>query len=94
MLAGTLCLMSAYAHCECDPERVASNHQGLIQLKIVSNLTCLQCQNSLSPEFRRVLAKVCDSWKQHSLTANSDSNARSKQPDIIPLWHSAPSVLQ
>jgi hypothetical protein len=91
MLAGTLCLMSAYAHCNCDN----ANNQGLISLKIVSNLTCLQCQNGLSPEFRRVLAKVCDSWRQHSLLAQSDGNGRASSPQIdTPLWHSAPSIVQ
>ncbi len=91
MLAGTLCLMSAYSHCACSNE----NNQGLIGLKIVSNLTCLQYQNSLSPEFRRVLAKVCDSWKQHSLLAHSDGNTRQTAPPASKqLWHNAPNTVQ
>jgi hypothetical protein len=91
MLAGMLCLMSAYAHCNCEN----ANNQGLISLKIVSNLTCLQCQNGLSPEFRRVINKVCDSWRQHSLLAHSDGKtSQSLQAAGTPLWHSAPSAVQ
>ena len=62
MLAGTLALMSAYAHGACKA------HQGLISGKILSNLCCLQAQNSLSPEFRKVLSQVGNSWQQHQLT--------------------------
>jgi hypothetical protein len=91
MLAGTLCLMSAYSHCSCGNE----NNQALIGLKIVSNLTCLQYQNSLSPEFRRVLSKVCESWRQHSMLAHADGSAsQSATPDSKPLWHAAPSTVQ
>jgi hypothetical protein len=89
MLAGTLCLMSAYSHCQCSNE----NNQGLIGLKIVSNLTCLQYQNSLSPEFRRVLGKVCDSWRQHSLLSSSDHIDEKTQAQSQ-LWHAAPAVVQ
>ncbi len=81
MLAGTLCLMSAYSHCHCANE----NNQGLIGLKIISNLTCLQYQNSLSPEFRRVLSKVCDSWRQHS---QIDADASTLH------WHQASHTVQ
>ncbi len=92
MLAGTLCLMSAYSHCACSNE----NNQGLIGLKIVSNLTCLQYQNSLSPEFRRVLGKVCESWRQHSLLAHSDmpqkDDVTASQPPAH--WHNAPITVQ
>jgi hypothetical protein len=95
MLAGTLCLMSAYAHCHCSNEGNSANNQGLISLKIISNLTCLQCQNGLSAEFRRVLAKVCDAWRQHSLLAHSDGKtALSLQATSTPLWHSAPTAVQ
>ncbi|MBS7807733.1 hypothetical protein [Variovorax sp. PCZ-1] len=86
MLAGTLCLMSAYSHCNCDN----AENQGLINLKIVSNLTCLQCQNGLSPEFRRVLAKVCESWRQHSLLTHAAAGA---SQDNTLLWHNAPSAV-
>ncbi|NJS36470.1 MAG: hypothetical protein HC765_08645 [Brachymonas sp.] len=61
MLAGTLALMSAYAHGACRA------HQNLISGKIQSNLCCLQAQNALSPEFRKVLAQVGSSWQQHQL---------------------------
>jgi hypothetical protein len=92
MLAGTLCLMSAYSHCKCDNE----NNKGLIGLKIVSNLTCLQYQSSLSPEFRRVLSKVCDSWRQHSLLAHTDNSqeARGTTAPQAANWHVAPSAIQ
>ncbi|TAG24406.1 MAG: hypothetical protein EAZ37_16345 [Burkholderiales bacterium] len=94
MLAGTLCLMSAYSHCNCSNE----NNQGLIGLKIVSNLTCLQYQNNLSPEFRRVLSKVCESWRQHSMLTHADrpqdGNANAPSPALAPLWHSAPDRMQ
>ncbi len=91
MLAGTLCLMSAYSHCECSHE----NNQGLIGLKIVSNLSCLQRQNSLSPEFRKVLSKVCESWRQHSYLAQS-RQAQTTLPVTMPsaFWHTAPSTVQ
>ncbi len=69
MLAGTLCLMSAYAHRACEP----ASHRDLLSLKIVSNLTCLQCQSSLSPEFRRVLSKVCETWRQQTLASEASS---------------------
>ncbi len=85
MLAGTFALMSAYAHCQC------VKHQGLMALKIISNLTCLQCQASLSPEFRKVLGKIMDSWRQHSLlnpAELTDENAHSV------LWHAAPAAVQ
>jgi hypothetical protein len=87
MLAGTFALMSAYAHCSC------GNHQGLMALKIVSNLTCLQHQTSLSPEFRQVLGKVMDSWRQHSLLQGSqlpDEQAQAQSK----LWHAAPAAVQ
>lgn len=61
MLAGTLALMSAYAHGACKA------HQSLISGKILSNLYCLQLQNALSPEFRKVLSQVGHSWQQHQL---------------------------
>jgi hypothetical protein len=89
MLAGTICLMSAYSHCQCGGE----NNQGLIGLKIVSNLTCLQYQNSLSPEFRRVLSKVCDSWRQHSLSSLNGS-AVSNTASSSPLWLPTPDFVQ
>jgi hypothetical protein len=89
MLAGTLCLMSAYSHCQCNSE----NNQGLIGLKIVSNLTCLQYQNSLSPEFRRVLSKVCDSWRQHSLRQTPE-DALADLAVPAPFWHPAPNAVQ
>jgi hypothetical protein len=92
MLAGTLCLMSAYSHCKCGTE----NNQGLIGLKIVSNLTCLQYQSTLSPEFRRVLSKVCDSWRQHSMLVQTDiaSNAPADATPLSASWHVAPSTVQ
>ncbi len=87
MLAGTFALMSAYAHCQC------VKHQGLMALKIISNLTCLQCQTSLSPEFRKVLGKVMDSWRQHSLLRSSEliDEKTQAQPQ---LWHAAPAAMQ
>lgn len=96
MLAGTLCLMSAYSHCPCSINQSnPGNNQGLIGLKIVSNLTCLQYQSSLSPEFRRVLAKVCESWRQHSLLAHSTSSQEAAAlNNHSPHWHSAPSTVQ
>jgi hypothetical protein len=87
MLAGTFALMSAYAHCQC------GNSQGLMSLKIISNLTCLQHQNSLSPEFRSVLGKVMDSWRQHSLL-NSPEQTDIKTQAQAKLWHAAPSAMQ
>jgi hypothetical protein len=89
MLAGTLCLMSAYSHCQCSNE----NNQSLIRLKIISNLTCLQCQNSLSPEFQRVLGKVCESWRQHSLL-NSPKHTDEQTHAQSQLWHTAPVTMQ
>ncbi len=67
MLAGTLALMSAYAHGACKA------HQGLISGKILSNLCCLQAQNALSPEFRKVLSQVGISWQQHQLMQLDDA---------------------
>jgi hypothetical protein len=67
MLAGTLALMSAYAHGACRA------HQSLISGKIQSNLCCLQAQNALSPEFRKVLAQVGSSWHQHQLMHFEDT---------------------
>jgi hypothetical protein len=67
MIAGTLALMSAYAHGACRA------HQHLISGKIQSNLCCLQAQNALSPEFRKVLAQVGSSWHQHQLLCSGDS---------------------
>lgn len=91
MLAGTLCLMSAYSHCNCGNE----NTQGLIGLKIVSNLTCLQYQNSLSPEFRRVLSNVCESWRQHGLLTHAvNSPAGKALAADAPHWHEAPRTVQ
>jgi hypothetical protein len=87
MLAGTFALMSAYAHCQC------SNHQGLMALKIISNLTCLQCQTGLSPEFRKVLSKVMESWRQHSLL-NTPQLTDEKAQAQSQLWHAAPAVVQ
>jgi hypothetical protein len=100
MLAGTLCLMSAYSHCQCGGEsdaRQSSTNQGLISLKIVSNLSCLQYQNSLSPEFRRVLSKVCDSWRQHSLRQLPEQGLGLGLADPAapaPFWHPAPNAVQ
>lgn len=103
MLAGTLCLMSAYSHCHCPSsnnketsnENSPANNQGLIGLKIVSNLTCLQYQNSLSPEFRRVLSKVCDSWRQHSVLAQpSQDPGELASAAQASNWHAAPSTVQ
>jgi hypothetical protein len=87
MLAGTLCLMSAYAHCPC------GKNQALMALKIVSNLKCLQCQNALSSEFRVVLGKVTDSWQQHCLLQSPESPA---QPNhgATELWHAQPATVQ
>jgi hypothetical protein len=87
MLAGTFALMSAYAHCQC------GNHQGLMALKILSNLTCLQHQTCLSAEFRKVLGKVMDSWRQHGLLnslAQTDAQAQAQSH----LWHAAPKAVQ
>ncbi len=99
MLAGTLCLMSAYSHGHCGKPGSAAgsdaNHQDLIGLKIVSNLTCLQYQNSLSPEFRRVLSKVCESWRQHSLLMHGCSSPDpAGSASHITHWHSAPRAVQ
>jgi hypothetical protein len=69
MLAGTLALMSAYAHGACRA------HQSLISGKILSNLCCLQAQNALSPEFRKVLSQVGHSWQQHQLMQMDDPAA-------------------
>ena len=99
MLAGTLCLMSAYSHCHCAGENNQANSQGLISLKIVSNLTCLQYQNNLSPEFRRVLSKVCESWRQHSILS-LPAEQRAAQEGIqksamqATHWHAAPRTVQ
>lgn len=87
MLAGTFALMSAYAHCQC------GNQQGLMSLKIISNLTCLQHQSCITPEFRKVLNKVMDSWRHHSLMREGhllDEKAQAQSH----LWHAAPSVMQ
>jgi hypothetical protein len=99
MLAGTLCLMSAYSHCNCNSENNQANNeannQGLIGLKIVSNLTCLQYQNNLSPEFRRVLSKVCESWRQHSMLTHAvNSPSQQALAADTPHWHPAPSAMQ
>ena len=103
MLAGTLCLMSAYSHCNCSNENnqanSQANNQGLIGLKIVSNLTCLQYQNSLSPEFRKVLSKVCDSWRQHSMLSSSAQDLAAPGGDMKSAmqashWHAAPNTVQ
>ena len=101
MLAGTLCLMSAYSHCHCASENVNQNvnNQGLISLKIVSNLTCLQYQNNLSPEFRKVLSKVCESWRQHSmlsLPAQQQGDLKGSMKSAVQAshWHAAPSTVQ
>jgi hypothetical protein len=108
MLAGTLCLMSAYSHCSCSGEDGSSQshtNQGLIGLKIVSNLSCLQYQNSLSPEFRRVLGKVCDAWRQHSLRWASEhmpsniaapkvASALSNPSPTATFWHPTPQAVQ
>jgi hypothetical protein len=80
MLAGTLCLMSAYAHRASEP----ASHRDLLSLKIVSNLSCLQCQSSLSPEFRRVLSKVCETWRQQALASEASS--------VLP-WQAAPATI-
>lgn len=80
MLAGTLCLMSAYAHRACEP----ASHRNLLGLKIVSNLACLQCQSSLSPEFRRVLSKVCETWRQQALA--------SEAPGVLS-WQDTPATV-
>jgi hypothetical protein len=96
MLAGTLCLMSAYSQSQPDREsdtRQSRNHQGLIGLKIISNLSCLQYQNSLSPEFRRVLGKVCDSWRQHSLRQMPQRELADPAAST-PFWHAAPKTVQ
>jgi hypothetical protein len=91
ILAGTLCLMSAYSHGNCDN----ANNQGLMSLKIISNLTCLQCQKNLSPEFRRILAKVCESWQQHNLLAHAQAvPASSSTTSPASLWHSPPQAMQ
>jgi hypothetical protein len=87
VLAGTLCLMSAYAHCPC------TNNQGLMSLKIISNLTCLQCQTRLSPEFRKVITKVSDSWRQHSLMHTGAALAV-ENPHTSRFWYSAPESVQ
>ncbi len=89
ILAGTLCLMSAYSHCNCNNE----NNRGLIGLKIISNLTCLQYQNSLSEEFRQVLSKVRESWQQHGQLAGHVPTTAST-PAPTSHWHEAPSALQ
>ncbi len=97
MLAGTLCLMSAYSHCHCANESVnnQASNQGLISLKIVSNLTCLQYQNNLSPEFRKVLSKVCESWRQHSMLTQSAQAPDGLAPAMpASHWHAAPSTVQ
>ena len=96
MLAGTLCLMSAYSHCPCSGEsdaRQSNTNQDLISLKIVSNLSCLQYQNSLSPEFRRLLSKVCDSWRQHSLRQMREHEPADPATPM-PFWHPAPTAVQ
>jgi hypothetical protein len=101
MLAGTLCLMSAYsqgscAQSPCDREsdaRQSHTQQGLIGLKIISNLSCLQYQNSLSPEFRRVLGKLCDSWRQHSLRQMPERELADPAAST-PFWHAAPKTVQ
>jgi hypothetical protein len=103
MLAGTLCLMSAYSHCNCANASASVNeninNQGLIGLKIVSNLTCLQYQNSLSAEFRKVLSKVCESWRQHSMLVSSEPQQVGLANGVSPAaqashWHAAPSTVQ
>ena len=99
MLAGTFCLMSAYSHCSCTTESNQTDNQGLIGLKIVSNLTCLQYQNTLSPEFRKVLSKVCESWRQHSMLVSSEHEPAAsangmKNAIQASHWHAAPSTVQ
>jgi len=73
LLAGTFALMSAYAH------GAVRSHQHLIRGKILSNLCCLQAQNSLSPEFRQVLMQVGQSWQQHCL-----SQGLAQAPELVP----------
>jgi hypothetical protein len=91
MLAGTLCLMSAYSHGNCNND----NTQDLIGLKIISNLNYLQCQNSLSEEFRLVLSKVRESWQQHGqLLGQTPGQIFSPAAAPTSRWHQAPAVLQ
>lgn len=71
LLAGTLALMSAYAHGTCKA------HRSLISEKILSNLHCLQAQNALSPEFRKVLLQVGHAWHQHQFMPSLDT------PEVI-----------
>jgi hypothetical protein len=93
MLAGTLCLMSAYSHHQAQNPSYIDSNQSLMGQKIVSNLTCLQCQNSLSPEFRRVLRQVCDAWRQHGLPQpKNQAQANSKLNRA--LWHGQPDRVQ
>jgi hypothetical protein len=87
MLAGTLCLMSAYAHSPC------GNNKALMALKIVSNLKCLQCQSVLSAEFRQVLGNVTDSWQRHCLL-QSPEFALKPSDRASELWHAQPEAVQ
>jgi spore coat protein CotF len=93
MLAGTLCLMSAYSHHQAHNALCINATQSLMGQKIISNLTCLQCQNNLSPEFRRVLSQVCDSWRQHGLS-QPKNEAQAPSELNRALWHGHPDRVQ
>jgi hypothetical protein len=62
LLAGTVALMTAWAHpCPCAADE-ALKHRWLIARKLASNLGFLSRHPALSPPLRRVMAQAQAAW--------------------------------
>ncbi|MDZ7812154.1 MAG: hypothetical protein U5L74_03160 [Ideonella sp.] len=83
LLAGTLALMTAWAHPSDEAKLPPETLQSLLRKKIVSNLFFLQHHPSLSPHLRQVVSNVHGQWQAAlGMQTLADKPLTGRAPDL------------
>lgn len=92
LLAGTLALMTGYAHSDRAGDRDAMGR------KIAAHLESLARMDGLSPHFRTMAGNLNNRWSRRLGIAGADGAAPPAGPSVAELqrrlWHTAPEAVQ
>jgi hypothetical protein len=94
LLAGTLALMTAHAHCSCSK---AISNKDLMTKKIISNLSQLLGHPHLTEQFRMMLGNLHNMWTTFEVTQQNGQPTESADPIAgthSKHHHAAPAALQ
>ncbi|CAM3999796.1 hypothetical protein [Paracidovorax anthurii] len=90
LLAGTLALMTGYAHSDRESDRLAMGR------KIAAHLQSLSRMEGLTPHFRAMVGNLRNRWARRLGLLEPDPRDAAPSADELQrrLWHTAPEALQ